>query len=189
MTSIMQMYSLHKVKLFYILTMTLPFNPARSKDLHYILFIMYRYNCFHLSYRSFLRFQSHSHSSLLIMMTLFKGISGHISNCRTRAWKSSEIFTLKQRMKHKLCKVWLGLQFSWGNHLLHRKKKSLRSFHDRIPIWQPISPSFLAMYCLPVFQIISESGWKWHFKSLWQVIHMFLYTNLETQRAQFMEAE
>ena len=49
------------------------------------------------------------------------------------------------------------------------KKKSLRSFHDRISLWQPISPSFLAMYCLPVFQIISESGWKWHFKSLWQV--------------------
>lgn len=76
-------------------------------------------------------------------------------------------FTLMQRMKHKLCKVWLCLQFSWGNHLLH--KKSLRSFHDRIPLWQPINPSFLSMYCLPVFQIISESGWKQHFKLSWQV--------------------
>ena len=64
MTSIMQMYSLQKVKLFYILAMTLPFNPARSKDLHYILFIMYRYNCVHLFNCSFLRFQSHNHSSV-----------------------------------------------------------------------------------------------------------------------------
>lgn len=41
MTSIMQMYSLHNVKLFYVLTMTLPFNPARSKDLFALHFVYY----------------------------------------------------------------------------------------------------------------------------------------------------
>lgn len=71
-------------------------------------------------------------------------------------------FTLKQRVKHKLCKIWLCLQFSWDNHLLY--EKSIRSFmieclYDNL---------LICHFCLPAFQIISESWRKQHFKLFWQ---------------------
>lgn len=109
-------------------------------------------------------------------MILFKGISGHISNCRTRALKILWNLHWSKGWSTNCARFDLVYNFLGAIICSIKKKKSLRSFHDGIPIWQPISPSFLAMYCLPVFQIISESGWKWHFKSWnWQMYICFLY--------------
>lgn len=69
-------------------------------------------------------------------------------------------FTLKQRVKHKLCKVWLCLQFSWGNHLLY--EKSIRSFmieclYDNLLIYHsclPVFPDHFWVMTKTTFQVV-----------------------------------
>lgn len=100
-------------------------------------------------------------------------------------------FVPKQKMKHKLCKVQICLQFSWGDHLL--RKKIFKVFFMIEYLYD--SPLTYHFSLCPVF-LVSKSflNQDENISNYWdrfpvEITHVFLCTYLQTHRAQLMEAE